>query len=595
MGYRDQLKLYATALVNHQPASVVNGMAYLPELKDTSPLQLGDYKVAEQENRKVVEQCPAFGANDTESLIQKLRIWLPSPPDTAFVQEFMQGNRRADKSLKDMAKHLLHHWPLIDQQMDVALSVEELVASLAGTSLERTVVLITGGPGSGKTILAVWILLRAIAKAQLVNSAFVTTSGAHNDAIAGEMQLQQLGHLLPAGMQSDLPVFSARDRAMKYQVPGYQSKNEAKNSGNFDEGNQDWWREYCRSWFDRFDPAVGADKPEYDVLVCDEAQALINVERDTPYGRAAGWVFSSGPQAAHLIRKAQLSVFLMDGEQGYRDVESTSSDDILQFAKRVGVKQSNIHHFHLEGLQFRLSGNEQFLSWLDWLFDISDQSPTPSANRQQLQGVFQIYDCPAKMRDDLRTLHDKGESPCRLLSGYGWEWVSKKDSELVDSHDGLGDVRGRKAPPGIRFRWLYPEEKQQAFNLGQPPFDNPDNLFGVGEAVVAHVGYPLVVRGRDFEHVGVMWPMNLRRRQGEWRVVKDLVFGTDLSSTMAASKNEADHHEPNNMKLVRAIAQSIRILLTRGLRSVRVWIEDEETRTFVRQEWQQFLAESESD
>jgi hypothetical protein len=519
MGYRDQMKLYADALVDHQPASVVNGMAYLPALKDTNTLQLGDTEAAEQENRKVVAQCPAFGTNDCEPLTQQLHDWLPSPPDGTFVQEFLQGKRRADKSLKDMAEHLLLHWPLIDQQMDVALAVEERVGALAArrddASLRRTVVLITGGPGSGKTLLAVWILLRAIAKAHLVNSAFVTTSRAHNDAIAGEMQLQQMGHLLPPGMQSDLPVFSARDRAMKYHIPGFQSKQKAENSGHMDQGNPDWWKEYCRSWLDRFDPAVGADKPEYDVLVCDEAQALINVERDAPYARAAGWVFSSGPQAAHLIRKARLSVFLMDNEQGYRDVESTTPDDIVHFAKRVGVNQSNIHHFHLEGLQFRLSGNEQFLTWLDCLFDISEHRPTSCADPQQLQDVFQVYDCPATMRDDLRTLHDNGEGPCRLLAGYGWKWVSRNESELVDSHDGLGDELNRKPPPGIRFRWLYPEEKQQAFNLGQPPFDNPDTLFGVGEAVVAHVGYPLVVRGRDFEHVGVMWPMNLVRRNGD--------------------------------------------------------------------------------
>ena len=111
----------------------------------------------------------------------------------------------------------------------------------------------------------------------------------------------------------------------------------------------------------------------------------------------------------------------------------------------------------------------------------------------------------------------------------------------------------------------------------------------VGEKTVAHVGYPLVVRGRDFEHVGVMWPENLVRRGDEWHVDKALIFGSDLASTMAKAKSESSQQSPYHRQLANALAQSIRILLTRATRTVGVWIEDEATRDYVREQWDLYV------
>ena len=593
LGYRDQLKLYSAALVNREPKSEITGFAFLPCISDTSVLTTGDSDLARRRNQVVADLCPCFGANDYDSLSSHIRDLLPEAPEHEFVNEFCEGKRAADESLQEMAEKLLLHWPLIDEQLVVALKVEELIHAMRSESNEphrRRVVIITGGPGSGKTVLAVWILLSAIARNHLLNSVFVTTSKAHEEAVAGEMQLQDLGHLLPAGMQCDLPVYSARDRAMKFITPGFQTKRGADDSGAFDTNDPDWWKNYCRTWPERLSIAAN---PEYQVLVCDEAQALVNVERDEPYARVAGWVFSSGPQAAHLINKAAFSVFLMDGEQGYRDAESTTREDILKFARQMGVNETDIHHLHLEGLQFRLAGNEWYLEWLDWLLCIVDIKPTPPGSLVEAEHLFKVYDCPSAMRNDLRLLHDEKSSPCRLLAAYGWEWVSKNDSKLVDSVDGLG-IDGRKPPPGIRFRWLYPEDRQRAFNLGQPPFDDPDNLFGVEEDIVAHVGYPLVVRGRDFEHVGVMWPSNLIHRDDKWKVDLRLVFGTDHRSTIAAINRDPDPESAARRNLAVALSRGLRILLTRGVQTVSVWIEDKETRDYVREQWQSFISDSQN-
>jgi hypothetical protein len=586
-GYRDQLSCFSSALVDKTPTSIVNAIAFMPEMSDIKTLSSGNSEENAVLNASVANQCPAFGKNDLDEMINFILDFLPLAPASSFVEEFVKAKRKPGIELAEIAEKMLEKYPLVDEQLEAALHLHNILKEGSSKS-ERRVVIVTGGPGSGKTVLAIHTLLHAIASHRLINSAFVTTSGAHNNAVEGEMHLNQLGYSLPLGIQNNLPVLSARKRALKFPVPGFQTKSEAMKADIHFKNCPSAWRTYCKAWYERFSLATSAVAPEFDVLVCDEAQALINVEKDEPYARGAGWVFSSGPQAAHLIQKAKVSVFLLDGAQGYRDVESTTPDDIHDLALRLGVQTGNISILDLGNVQFRLNGNSSYLSWIDWVLGLNTDKPKPTTNPEKLKYLFSIYDNPSKMRDDLRQIHDTSKRQCRLLASYGWKWVSKNDPTLIDSHHGTGSSF-RSPPPGMKFKWLYPEEKERAFNLGLPPFDNPETLFGIGADIPAHVGYPLTVRGREFDHVGVMWASNLIRRNGTWKVDKNLIFGTDLQSTMAKAKKEHNPYGKYHTQLATSLAQSIRILLTRGMSSVRVWIEDTETRNYIQKEWNKFI------
>lgn len=204
--------------------------------------------------------------------------------------------------------------------------------------------------------------------------------------------------------------------------------------------------------------------------------------------------------------KARLSVFLMDQDQGYRQVESTKPADIENWATCLGVastRPGDGRHFvlpkvlklSLEGLQFRLAGGLALLNWLDRLLETSRTVTTGVPSRQdvgevhvgidtnQLRKSFDIVDDAAAMRDRLKKLEEDGGGPCRLLAGYAWEWKTKSsetedddlfssggsistfDSEfsapgserlLIDSIDGLVSglfSRNRKRIPGLCFNY----------------------------------------------------------------------------------------------------------------------------------------------
>ena len=68
----------------------------------------------------------------------------------------------------------------------------------------------------------------------------------------------------------------------------------------------------------------------FAVSIVDEAHALIDPTAPNAEGvPPSGWSMHAGPQAWHIIRASRVSIFLMDGEQSYRDNETTTRDKIV--------------------------------------------------------------------------------------------------------------------------------------------------------------------------------------------------------------------------------------------------------------------------
>lgn len=92
------------------------------------------------------------------------------------------------------------------------------------------------------------------------------------------------------------------------------------------------------------------------------------------------------------------------------------------------------------------------------------------------------------------------------------------------------------------------------------------------------VGCPHVLRGFDFDHLGLLWLSDLVWRKDRWVANLDQVKESAFRCTLAAAKKGAGKNDPN---LRLRLKQGYRILLTRAIKSVCVWFEDAETREHV--------------
>ena len=86
------------------------------------------------------------------------------------------------------------------------------------------------------------------------------------------------------------------------------------------------------------------------------------------------------------------------------------------------------------------------------------------------------------------------------------------------------------------------------------------------------------MRGFDYGYVGLLWLSDLRAKDGQLAPDIRHVHETQLKQSKAAARRgDAGAAE----RLDVAVKQAYRILLTRGLKGIYLWFEDEATRRHV--------------
>lgn len=97
---------------------------------------------------------------------------------------------------------------------------------------------------------------------------------------------------------------------------------------------------------------------------------------------------------------------------------------------------------------------------------------------------------------------------------------------------------------------------------------------------LAEVGCPYVVRGFDFDYVGVLWLSDLVWRGDHWVADHAHIHESAWKKTRSNARKE-NGSGPSTDELVRRLQRCYRILLSRAIRGAYVWIEDAKTRAWI--------------
>lgn len=279
--------------------------AYLHNCSEAGDLKDGFYNY-------YLEKAPLFykGEAERRKLREHIRRRVIQSDDSALLHRIEKGKLRPAKGLVDALTGMLAGRPeftLIDDQK-LVYETALLEARLA-KSHGRRVVIIEGGPGTGKSVVAINLLVALTSQGHVAK--YVTKNAAPR-------------------------------KVFESQLTGTKRRGEISalfgNSGQF----------------------IESKRNHYDTLVVDEAHRLN--EKSGLYGNLGNH------QIAEIIAAAKCSIFFIDEDQRVTWKDIGSKQEILTRAKRAKAKVTTLKLTS----QFRCGGSEGYLAWLDAVLDIRE-------------------------------------------------------------------------------------------------------------------------------------------------------------------------------------------------------------------------------
>jgi hypothetical protein len=351
---------FAATLEDH--SDYVAGAAYLHNATDQDVAQLWELQPGEHGRM--------FTGQRRGEFIEYLRGKLAPEPGIAAADRLMGTAVRPSKQLLALAAEEVQNreqFVLLDQQQ-TAYSLVMRAVEQARSENSKEVIIVSGGPGSGKSVIAL--------------------------SLMGELSRKGRSVLHATGSKA----FTQTLR----RVAG-------------------WRQPRVRGMFKYFNQFIDAERNGIDVLILDEAHRI----RETSANRYTTAALRSGrPQVEELIDAARVPVFLLDEFQVVRPGEIGTVHDIEQAAKRLGVTCRVVP---LDG-QFRCGGSRAYEHWVLRLLELEGDGPVAWEGDENF--VLSVADAPSVMEAQMRSMLADGYG-ARMAAGYCWKWSDPVPGGLV--------------------------------------------------------------------------------------------------------------------------------------------------------------------
>lgn len=170
-----------------------------------------------------------------------------------------------------------------------------------------------------------------------------------------------------------------------------------------------------------FNGFVSAEPNGLDCLILDEAHRI----RSTSANRYTPAALRTGrPQVEELLDAARVPVFLLDQNQVVRPGEIGTVESIHQAALEKGL---DVVQINLDG-QFRCGGSEAFVDWVQRLLGLRDGGP--SGWRPDGRFSVAVVQSPAELERRMAEHRDAGFT-ARMAAGFCWPWSDSHNGALV--------------------------------------------------------------------------------------------------------------------------------------------------------------------
>lgn len=360
-----------------------------------------------------VKEAPVFLQKDVLKMREFIKQYVHiKANDDSLLYKIEHGRLRPTKSLQDVLDSMLcgnEEFHMIDEQV-VAYDKIMRAIDAANNDNKKHVIIITGGPGTGKSVLAINVLARCIIDKKL-NASYITKNMAPRKCYM---------NLLTQG--------------------------DAKKMINLQKAIQS--------------PFALANTPVdgLDVGVYDEAHRM----QKKPY------MYPGSDMLEDAIQAAKVSIFFVDEDQRITINDKYDVETIINYGKRLGAI---VHKPYELVSQFRCDGSDGYISFLNNLLELKQTANTTfEFNKLNVK----VFDNPCKLRDELRELNKinnkcrmiagycydwnvknkRGDWDIILPNGFKAKWNLEKDDHWAVNPNSFEEIGCIHTCQGMEFDYV---------------------------------------------------------------------------------------------------------------------------------------------
>ena len=371
-GYHNYMKDFIT-LFEEDPSVNLSSCVYCHNYPKSGVLLSTRYA-------EILKDFPVFTKEDFKNISHYLKIRLKAGSGLELFNRFRNADIKPSKKLVSHAREMINGqkaFHLLDDQITANNAIIDR-AKKCVKARGKSVIVIQGGPGTGKSVIA----LNAIA--ELLNKGLTVYHATGSKSFT--TTLRRI-------------VGRRADKLFRY-FNSFKEKKYKKNA--------------------------------IDVLICDEAHRI----RKTSNDRYTKKEYRSEiPQIDELIRSAKVSIFFIDDFQVVKPEEIGSS----KLIKKTALKfDAEIYDFELR-TQFRCSGSDGYLNWVDNTLGIRDTAKRILTADDKMD--FRIFGSPGNLLEAIKERNAIKPNSARMVAGFCWPWSNPNPDGTLVEDVVIGDFR----------------------------------------------------------------------------------------------------------------------------------------------------------
>ena len=321
VGGGERERLHPSAQVDQYVSFLKNGQSVFhegdPPVAATGGAYLHNYRFVADDPllakkfSELTKRCPIYTKDDQDALVEELGRRVGAGSGNDVLHRVLESAPKPSKKLLETTSRMLDghdEYVLLDEQL---VAFDRVIAEVRRALAEETSasILIVGGPGTGKSVIALNLI--ASLSAEGANAKHATGSSAFTETIK--------------------------------RIVGKEAAQQ----------------------FHYFHQFATSEPGSVDVLICDEAHRIRNtsVSQYTPKNKRSG-----KPQIEELMDVAKVSVFFIDDLQTVRHREVGSTDLVREIAT---AKEKRFFEYKLQA-QFRCAGSDGFVNWVTNTLGLED-------------------------------------------------------------------------------------------------------------------------------------------------------------------------------------------------------------------------------